>query len=268
LECIHSPKINGAFIFVNAVFIAVPEECLNNTFMKSATETIFARIDELGLKDVEFAKLIGETPQTVNNWKRRGAVPAKKLPLIASVLKLPFEDLLDFPPDFSESEPAARVQFSMPRPVPEHARKIPIVSSVHAGSFSATHDPYPVGHGEDSILASQIPYPVGPRGFALRIKGDSMREEFHEGDIVVIDPDATAKSGEAVVAKRDEDEEATFKIYYPRGNDELGQPIIELVPLNEHFKTLIISAEHPGRIIGPMVAKIQGRRRFWQRWVR
>lgn len=139
-------------------------------------------------------------------------------------------------------------------------RPIPIISTVQAGSFWPVEDPYPVGHGDDEIPAFLLPFPVGPRAFGLRVKGDSMREDYYPGDIVVIDPDAQPRAGEPVVAKREQDGEATFKIYRPRGFDDDGHPIIELEPLNEHFPKMVISSEHPGRIIGPMVARIHGRR--------
>lgn len=146
-------------------------------------------------------------------------------------------------------------------PVPS-PRTIPIISAVQAGAWGPADDPYPVGFGDGEIPVEFLPMPVGPAAFGLRVKGDSMREEFRAGDIVIIDPHAPPRSREPVVAKRDEDDEATFKIYYPRGVDDAGHPIIELVPLNNHFQTLVISSKHPGRIIGPMVARIQGRREF------
>lgn len=141
-------------------------------------------------------------------------------------------------------------------------RMIPIISSVQAGLWSDANDPYPVGFGEGEIPVQFLPVPVGPRAFGLRLKGDSMLDQFQNGDIVVIDPDSNPRPSEPVVAKRDEDDEATFKVYRPRGHDDRGNPIIELVPLNEHFPVLVISADHPGRIIGPMVASISGRRNF------
>ena len=223
--------------------------------MATPVERIFHRIKELRIRDVEFAVAIGESPQTVNNWKRRGSIPLRKFPLIAKVLSLSMDDLIPEP----KFPVVLRENASPYKSSGAEIQKVPLISMVNAGDFSPTHDPFPVGNGDGEI---DVPYPVGPRSFALRIQGDSMREEFHPGDIIVIDPDATAKAREPVVAKRDEDDEATFKLYVPRGIDDHGVPIIELLPLNPYFHTLVINAEHPGRIIGPMVARIQGRRTF------
>lgn len=48
-----------------------------------------------------------------------------------------------------------------------------------------------------------------------RVKGDSMGTEFHEGEIVIVNPHVEAKSGDYVVVKNDEDEAAfkQLKIY-------------------------------------------------------
>lgn len=145
------------------------------------------------------------------------------------------------------------------RDEPTHVRMVPIISNVAAGEFTPAHDPFPEGHGDGAIDPRSLPVPVGPRAFALRVKGDSMRESFNDGDLVVIDPDVEPRPREPVVARRDEDDEATFKMYVPRGHDDAGYPIIELHPLNPHFQTLVISADHPGRIVGPMVARVSGR---------
>jgi SOS-response transcriptional repressor LexA len=55
------------------------------------------------------------------------------------------------------------------------------------------------------------------------------------------------------VAKREQDQEATFKKYKLRGYDNQGREIIDLVPLNSDWPTLVIDAENPGQIVGTMV---------------
>ena len=64
-----------------------------------------------------------------------------------------------------------------------------------------------------------------------------MVPEFVPGDIVIIDPDITPQPGDYVIAKND-DQEATFKKYRPRGRNEKGQEYFELVPLNPDYPTL------------------------------
>ena len=78
-----------------------------------------------------------------------------------------------------------------------------------------------------------------------------MTPEFQEGDTILIDPDVTPTPGDYVVAKND-DGEATFKKYRSRGLNEHGEPVIELVPLNEDYPSLR-SDRTPLQVIGTMM---------------
>jgi SOS-response transcriptional repressor LexA len=73
---------------------------------------------------------------------------------------------------------------------------------------------------------------------------------FQESDIVIIDASTAPLPGDTVVAQLDSEKEATIKTYRPRGADEDGAPIIDLVPLNDYWPTLRIDAKTPGRIVG------------------
>ncbi len=46
------------------------------------------------LTQVELAKRIGESQQVVNNWKRRGAIPGRKLAKVARALGVTVEEIL------------------------------------------------------------------------------------------------------------------------------------------------------------------------------
>ncbi|MGH8592596.1 MAG: helix-turn-helix transcriptional regulator [Gammaproteobacteria bacterium] len=61
----------------------------------------------LDLTQAELAKRIGESQQVVNNWKRRGAIPGRKLAKVARALGVTVEEILtgqrpgaDEPADF------------------------------------------------------------------------------------------------------------------------------------------------------------------------
>lgn len=132
---------------------------------------------------------------------------------------------------FAGTEAAANVA-----PAPLGTRRIPLVSYVQAGHMTEAVDPY-----------------------ALKIKGDSMLPEFREGDTVIIDPVIPPLPGDYVVAKNGENE-ATFKKYRPRGVNELGHQVFELVPLNEDYPSMR-SDITPIRIIGTMVEHRRYRKR-------
>ncbi|MFZ4653065.1 MAG: LexA family protein [Methylococcaceae bacterium] len=118
--------------------------------------------------------------------------------------------------------------------LPKGLRRVPRISFVQAGVWTEAVDPYAPGAGDDYLLTDT---PLGPHAFALTIRGASMEPDFKEGDTIVIDPDIKPTPGDFVVAKNQEDE-ATFKKFRPRGIDHQGRSVIELVPLNEDFPSL------------------------------
>lgn len=226
--------------------------------MTLLSERLQTAMDEAGMRPTNLAKCVGVSRATVSAWLRcRHGASGKNLVRAARCLNVRAAWLVEgkLPKEIDPAEGMGNVSLD------QRIRHIPIVSFVEAGGFTETTDPYPIGYADDYAVIDSAVYPVGPRAFALRIRGDSMREEYLSGEIIVIDPDVEPNLREPVVAKRDEDDEATFKLYCPRGHDDEGYPIIELEPINPHFPTLVINREHPGRIIGPMVTRIQGRRR-------
>lgn len=144
----------------------------------------------------------------------------------------------------------------------DNVRTVPLISHVQAGYGVGAIDAYPRGEGStivgvDAELASHL----GRLAFALEIEGESMLPDFRPGDIVVIDPSVKPLPGDYVVAKIDGDDCATFKKYRPRGSDESGIAIFELVPMNEDYEIQRVSAENPGTIIGTMMEHRRKRRR-------
>lgn len=132
--------------------------------------------------------------------------------------------------------------------VPFGKRPIPVISYVQAGLLSDINDPYAPGDGFAIEICEDD---LGRFAFALEIEGDSMLPEFRPGDRVIIDPDVNPMPGDFVVAKNSH-QKATFKKYRPRGMNEQGAQVFELVPLNEDYPTMRSDIEQL-RIIGTMV---------------
>ncbi len=134
-------------------------------------------------------------------------------------------------------------------------RGYPIISPVQAGMWREIVDTFPRGGADEYIMANNS---YGKHTFALRITGNSMEPEFKEGDVVVIDPDVAPNAGDYVVA-RNHEEAATFKKYRPRGINEAGQDVFELVPLNEDYAPMRSDLQTI-LIIGTMVEHTRYRR--------
>jgi SOS-response transcriptional repressor LexA len=141
-------------------------------------------------------------------------------------------------------------------PAPAGQRQIPVISYVQAGMMTEVVDPFALGEGLE-LIATDLD--LSESAFGLIIKGLSMAPEFHDGDKVIIDPALSPQPGDFVVAKNGQ-EEATFKKYRPRGSDERGNMIFELVPLNDDYPTLHSERDHM-RVIGVMVEHRKYRRR-------
>ena len=93
-----------------------------------------------------------------------------------------------------------------------------------------------------------------------------MEPEFHEGEVVVIDPQVQPMHGDCVAVellgldKEPGHGEVTFKEYRPRAPGGDGTAVFDLVPVNPSYATITVNAKNRGRIIGTMVAHHKGRR--------
>lgn len=184
--------------------------------------------------------------QAVSGWERTSKVAAKNLMTASTVYGVPVEWLLQGGTGYSTIEEASS------------RRLVPVVSIVQAGRWHPTVDPFSISSWDEYL---QPDVDVSENSFALRIAGTSMEPRFQTGDRVIIDPRIIEPvPGDFIVAKLEDDDEATFKRYRPRGRATNGEPIIDLVPENADWPTLTMSPEKPGRIVGTMVEHRKYRR--------
>lgn len=121
--------------------------------------------------------------------------------------------------------------------------EIPLLGVVAAGS------PIEAILTRESISVSPGLYKADH--FALRVRGDSMRDnQIADGDVIVIEPAQTARNGQTVIALID-DHEATVKKFY----SERGQ--IRLQPANEDHKPIIIKPPQRVKVQGLVVGLIR-----------
>ncbi|BBQ51264.1 hypothetical protein WP2S18C03_03450 [Aeromonas veronii] len=134
---------------------------------------------------------------------------------------------------------------------------MPILSYVQAGNWREMCEQATTFDGNVEYVTASVD--IGPCGFGLWVRGNSMEPRFSEGDLLLADPDVAPKPGDYVIAKNGS-EEATFKKYRPRGIDETGRDVFELVPLNEDFPTL-----HSDRQPITIIATVIEHRTFFKR---
>ncbi len=200
----------------------------------------------------ELAKRIGITRVSISKWESGLNQPkGRYLNDLAAALGVTVGWLLtgeeggavtpasEVIPGYHNVEPAV---------IPQ-GNRIPILSYIQAGNWREICEQATTFDGNIEYVTASVD--IGPCGFGLWIRGYSMTPMFNEGDLVIIDPDEQPRPGDYVVAKNGS-EEATFKKYRPRGIDESGQEVFELVPLNDDFPTMHSDRQHI-EIIGVMV---------------
>jgi SOS-response transcriptional repressor LexA len=195
------------------------------------------------------ARALGASSQTLHNWELRG-MSKQGLVLAQRVIGCSASWLE------TGAGPVSIAGATNVGPATVGARPIPLISYVQAGAWTDVVDSYQPGDADEFLLTDME---LSSNAFALEIKGDSMLPEFKPGDRVIIDPVVCPQPGDYVVAKNGEDE-ATFKKYRPRGVNEHGDVVFELVPLNEDYPSMR-SDVTPIRIVGTMVEHRKYRKR-------
>ncbi len=116
-------------------------------------------------------------------------------------------------------------------------RRVPVINRVAAGTASEHTDlDYPAGIADQYVPAPDLPEAPIAAAFAVRIRGDSMTPEYHEGDLVIVGPPGAEgpHDGQDCVVRLGELDQfaTTFKrVYLER--DQTGEPVaVRLVPLN------------------------------------
>lgn len=206
----------------------------------------------LGYSQEILGSRVGVSRVSISQWERGENTPnGRYLNELAAALGVTVDWLLtgegDAPsssgeqqmPGYHNVEPAVILP----------GKRIPILSYVQAGNWREMCEQATTFDGNVEYVSASGE--IGPFGFGLWLRGDSMLPQFKEGDLIIVDPDEAPQPGDFVVAKNGSNE-ATFKKYRPRGIDENGQEVFELVPLNDDYPTMHSDRQHI-QIIGVMV---------------
>lgn len=184
-----------------------------------------------GKSQSEIAKSIKVSPQTMNTWCQSIALPRMgKIQLLADYFRIDKSDLLD-----EQAEKAV---------TPSRGVKIPVLGRVAAG--------IPIEAIENIIDTEEIPEDMARRGeyFGLKIKGDSMMPEIHDGDTVIVRKQEDAESDEIVIATVNGDDATCKRLMKYEGG-------LSLLSFNPAYKPMTFTnkqiEELPIRIIGRVV---------------
>lgn len=209
-------------------------------YMMNMGERIRAKRKELKLTQQALAELAGVNRVTVTGWEKDDYQPnGANLQALADALKCDPTWLVS-----GKGEPSNPPEL---KAVSVSVRKVPLISWVQAGSWTATDS---VMSGDEPITWLYTTATVSEKAFALRVRGDSMtnpsgKPTIPEDSIVIVEPemsDIASVNGKIVVAHVDGGTEATLKKFVE------DYPHRYLVPLNPNYKT--IECDGNCRIVG------------------
>jgi SOS-response transcriptional repressor LexA len=131
---------------------------------------------------------------------------------------------------------------------PQPRSRLPLISWVSAGLKDDANDPYAPGNAEDWV---DFDSEASKSAFCLRVRGESMVRAdgtgFPDGCIIAVEPRRKPKSGEFVVFRFNDSDEATFKQFWQDG------PLKMLRPLNPTFPVIALGPD--AQLVGTVFEK-------------
>ena len=158
------------------------------------------KMNALGLRSVDITKAADISKGTISQWLNGIAKPSgKNIIALAKVLQCDPEWLLDG---------KGQSDFGLPnvKRGPELQGLYPVISWVQAGDWAQIFE-------QNKQDAEHYPCPVkcSDSTFLLKVRGMSMSPTFNEDDLIFVDPEIEPSNGKYVVARLDDENEATFK---------------------------------------------------------
>jgi phage repressor protein C with HTH and peptisase S24 domain len=130
------------------------------------------------------------------------------------------------------------------REAPVAYNKIPLLDLVQAGGYTSGTDQYPYKGVATDYVETDL---QGRHLFAVRVSGDSMEPLFHEGEVLIVDPEIQPQSGDYAIVKAEREEGAGFR------QMKKFRGVWLLHPLNPRYEDQEMSKEM--RVIGKVVRK-------------
>ncbi|ASD68512.1 LexA family protein [Pseudoalteromonas piscicida] len=184
-------------------------------------ERIRNRRKELGLTQVKLSELADMAQQTLQKLESGKSQTTKKLDKLAEALSCTPEYL-----QFGVGE------LDNASIGPEIRNRLPLISWVQAGAWADIQE-------VSQLEAEHFLCPVNcsDKSFVLRVQGVSMEPKFQDGDLIFVDPEAACVHGSYVVARLDDDNQATFKQLIIEGGQKFLKALNpnwpeQLVPIN------------------------------------
>ncbi|MGI2144480.1 LexA family protein [Shewanella frigidimarina] len=119
---------------------------------------------------------------------------------------------------------------------------LPLISLVQAGAWADIQELPPL-----DVELYPCPIKCSHNSFIVKVEGESMLPDFKSGDLIYVDPDAQVENGSYVVARLDDENQATFKQLIIDGNKKY------LKALNPDWPNKFVAINGNCTIVGKVV---------------
>ncbi len=158
---------------------------------------------QLGMTQAQLGLMAGLAQNSIHNIESGETKRPRKIDAIAEALNCTPEYLLFGIGETQDGEKSINSNVSLG---PTLKAAVPLISWVQAGAWSEISEIKE--YDADRYLC---PVKCSDQTFALKVHGVSMEPKFYEGDLIFVDPEAECIHGSYVVARLDDNNEATFK---------------------------------------------------------
>ncbi|MBH0073872.1 MULTISPECIES: LexA family transcriptional regulator [unclassified Pseudoalteromonas] len=158
---------------------------------------------QLGMTQAQLGLMAGLAQNSIHNIESGETKRPRKIDALAEALNCTPEYLLFGIGETQDGEKSINSNVSLG---PTLKAAVPLISWVQAGAWSEISEIKE--HDADRYLC---PVKCSDQTFALKVHGVSMEPKFYEGDLIFVDPEAECIHGSYVVARLDDNNEATFK---------------------------------------------------------
>jgi SOS-response transcriptional repressor LexA len=191
---------------------------------------------KLNLTQFELAELSLTTQQGIQRLESGEVSNPRNIKNLASALQTTEEYLKFGVGDLDNAEMGPPIR-----------KFIPVINYVQAGNWGDINEIKESG----AIYSSKLVCPVNcsENTFALRVQGVSMEPKFQSGDLIFVDPLAQVENGSFVIARLDDENQATFKQLIIEGEQKF------LKPLNKDWPDQLIAINGNCTIVGKVVFK-------------
>lgn len=194
-------------------------------------ERVKKRRKSLKLTQVQLAELTFSTQQTIQGIESGRIKNPRNVEQLAEALQTSPEFLRFGVGEMDNATVVASV-----------GNYLPLISMVQAGVWTDIQHLHPL-----DVELYPCPVKCGTGSFVVKVEGDSMLPRFEAGDLIYIDPNKQTDNGSYVVARLDDENQATFKQLIIDGNKKY------LKALNPDWPNKFVEINGNCTIVGKVV---------------